>query len=134
MRRRICEREWFPNGQPGRHLEHAKRQIQHHEAKMTTTKDRQEDASTLTQNDLRVGRTYRAKRPAASGNFFEPLINDRTITWIGGGKVQYDGPAVAIGRRRPIVDADAFIKWADRDVTDELPEGEYAPWPQVGKK
>ena len=74
------------------------------------------------------GRTYRAKKPANSGG----LVNDRTIIFIGHfGSIQYDGPAVGHGRHYPTVEPEAFRKWADRDVTDELPEGEYAKWPIV---
>ncbi|MFY4008119.1 MULTISPECIES: hypothetical protein [Achromobacter] len=75
--------------------------------------------------DVKVGRTYRAKRPAESGG----LVNDRTVQWIGSvGQVQYDGPAVRRGSRYPIVSRAAFEAWADRDVTDELPTGEYQDW------
>lgn len=74
--------------------------------------------------ELSVGRTYRAKKPGRIGG----LINDRTIKWIGSEEVQYDGPAVGFGRHYPKVSIEAFLKWADRDVTDELPAGEYASW------
>ncbi len=75
---------------------------------------------------LVVGRTYRAKKPACA----QGLVNDRTIKWMSSyGDVQYDGPAVAHGRHYPKVTKDAFLKWADRDVTDELPPQEYATWP-----
>jgi hypothetical protein len=74
--------------------------------------------------ELSVGRTYRAKKPGRIGS----LINDRTIKWIGTEEVQYDGPAVGFGRHFPRVAIAAFLKWAERDVTDELPPGEYAPW------
>jgi hypothetical protein len=79
--------------------------------------------------ELKVGRTYRAKKPAAAGTIFSPVANDRTIKWLGQFELQYDGPAVANGRHYPRVSLEAFRKWAARDVTDELPEGEYAPWP-----
>jgi len=81
---------------------------------------------------LVVGRTYRAKRPApcqAPGFFRQQIVNDRTIIFIGLDTVQYDGPAVADGRHYPKVTIEAFRKWAARDVTDELPAGEYAKWP-----
>lgn len=74
---------------------------------------------------LVAGHTYRAKRPANARGFF----NDRTIVYIGLYAVQYDGPAVAIGRHLPKVTYEQFRAWADRDVTDELPPGEYAVWP-----
>ena len=81
--------------------------------------------------ELKVGRTYRAKRPRANGWLFNPLVNDRTIMWIGLLEVQYDGPSVAFGRNYPRVTIEAFRKWADRDVTDELPPRDWAPWPPV---
>lgn len=78
--------------------------------------------------ELKVGRTYRAKKPAPIAGY-PALVNDRTIIWIGLTEVQYDGPAVGLGRRYPKVPKEKFIAWADRDVTDELPPGEYAVWP-----
>lgn len=78
--------------------------------------------------ELKIGRTYRAKKPAKAGDWRGPLINDRTIKWIGFEEVQYDGPSVKIGARYPKVSMEKFLSWADRDVTDELPEGEYAKW------
>lgn len=80
--------------------------------------------------DLTVGRTYRAKRPRNAGG----MINDRTVVWVGRGSVQYDGPSIRIGRRCPVVPVEVFLAWADRDVTDELPKGEYAAWPNGGVK
>lgn len=75
--------------------------------------------------ELKVGRTYRAKKPRESHG----LVNDRTVLYIGANYVQYDGPAVAHGRHYPKVLTSDFLKWADRDVTDELSKNEYAPWP-----
>lgn len=75
--------------------------------------------------ELKVARTYRAKKPRESRGF----VNDRTVIYIGTNFVQYDGPAVGVGRRYSKVSTSDFLKWADRDVTDELPDGEYAPWP-----
>lgn len=79
--------------------------------------------------ELTAGRTYRAKRPKPVG-FLDPLFDDRTILWIGLDEVQYDGPSVKFGRKFPKVSKAAFLRWADRDVTDELPAGEYASWPK----
>lgn len=79
--------------------------------------------------ELKVGRTYRAKRPAAAGDYLSPLVNDRTIIWLGMAEVQYDGPSVGFGRHYPRVSIEKFRAWVARDVTDELPEGNYAPWP-----
>lgn len=74
--------------------------------------------------ELKVGRTYRAKRPANCRGYF----NDRTVLYIDIYDVQYDGPAVAIGRHYPRVTKEKFLSWADQDVTDKLPEGEYEVW------
>lgn len=75
--------------------------------------------------------TYEAKRPARTGLISDPLINDRMIVWIShdGGTVQYDGPAVKIGRRLPKVSAEAFRAWAARDVTELMPLNEWRRWP-----
>ena len=78
--------------------------------------------------ELKIGRTYRAKKPAKAGDWRNPSINDRTIKWIGFEEIQYDGPSVKAGARYPKVSIEKFLSWADRDVTDELPEGEYAQW------
>lgn len=78
--------------------------------------------------ELRVGRTYRAKKPAKAGDWRDPMVNDRTIKWIGCEEVQYDGPSVAFGRHYPRVSIEKFLKWAERDVTDQLPEGDYEKW------
>lgn len=82
---------------------------------------------------LAVGRTYRAKKPAPAGPLFDQHVNDRTVIYVGMYDVQYDGPSVAFGRKYPKVSREAFLKWADRDVTDELPAGEYARWPLPAK-
>ncbi|MFG1599488.1 hypothetical protein [Klebsiella quasipneumoniae] len=79
--------------------------------------------------EIKVGRTYRAKRPRAAGTVIEPLVNDRTVTWCSEKSVQYDSPSVSFGRHYPMVSIEKFRSWASHDVTDELPQGEYAPWP-----
>lgn len=79
-------------------------------------------------SDIKVGRTYRAKKPRAAGWWFGPLVNDRTVIFTNGRIVQYDGPSVATGRTYPSISVEAFIAWADHDVTDELPPGEYVSW------
>lgn len=88
----------------------------------------------MTALELKVGRTYRAKKPAPSDASRAALVNDRTVIWVGEFDVQYDGPAVAIGRKLPRVSKEAFLKWADRDVTDELPEDSYALWPPTRRR
>lgn len=76
--------------------------------------------------NVKVRRTYRAKTPGYAKGF----VNDRTVLWIDRENrlLQYDGPAVAIGRIRPIISLDAFMEWAKHDVTDQLPAGEYQQW------
>lgn len=74
--------------------------------------------------ELKVGNTYRAKKPAQNGMY----VNDRIIRWIGAYELQYDGPAVANGRHYPQVTKEVFLKWAARDVSTELPSGEWAQW------
>lgn len=81
----------------------------------------------LEPKELVVGHTYEAKRPARIG-VFDALVNDRQIRWIGGGEVQYDSPTVKDGRKYPRVKLDAFLKWAGRDVTSEMPKGEWRRW------
>jgi hypothetical protein len=70
------------------------------------------DKPKLTRADLVVGATYRAKRPRQVGTVFNGGLNDRTILWIGLAEVQYDGPAVANGRKYPRVMISDFLKWA----------------------
>lgn len=77
---------------------------------------------------LTAGRIYRGKKPKGCG--FPPLCDDRQIKWIGTmGQVQYDSPSVKNGRKYPTVDHEKFLAWVDRDVTEELPEGEWANFP-----
>lgn len=84
---------------------------------------------TIQRHELRAGRTYRGKKPRPVSRGFDRLVNDRSIIWVGASEVQYDGPAVKRGSRYPRVDIAEFLAWADRDVTDELPAGQYAEWP-----
>lgn len=77
-----------------------------------------------------LNRTYRAKRPSNADGF----VNDRVVRWIGDTEIQYDGPAVGFGAKYPRITKAAFAKWADRDVTDELPGGEWAPWNDENRK
>lgn len=55
---------------------------------------------------LAQGSTYSARTGSRSP--------ERTVLWISpdGRRVQYDGPAVRIGRNYPVVSAEAFAKWA----------------------
>lgn len=74
---------------------------------------------------LIVGHAYEAKRPARVGNIFDPLWNDRQIVWTNGEYVQYDSPSVANGRRLPKVTHEQFRRWAARDITAQMPKGEW---------
>ena len=80
-----------------------------------------------------VGHVYRAKKPAAVGMWVEPLVNDRVVLWLGTYELQYDGPSVKRGGVYPRLSIEKFRKWAERDVTDELPKGEWAQWSSVKK-
>lgn len=64
----------------------------------------------LTKKDLKIGRTYRAKRYRQlwMGN------NDRHIVWMSKDRtrVQYNSDTVKIGRRYPIIDIEKFLRWA----------------------
>lgn len=73
--------------------------------------------------ELKVGNVYEAKRKSTSG-LFSRLLNDREILWISadGNRVQYDSPTVKMGQKQPMVDREAFLKWAKRDVTSEMPD------------
>lgn len=77
---------------------------------------------------LKVGRCYRAKKPRQTTGF-PGFVNDRQITWIGSCSVQYDSPSVSNGSHYPTVSKDDFLAWAARDITDELPKGEWQTWP-----
>ena len=78
--------------------------------------------------ELIVGHVYEAKRPKSVG-VFEPLMNDRQIKWIYFDQVQYDSPSVAFGRKYPTVSKEAFLKWAGRDITQEMPPGKWRSKP-----
>ena len=79
--------------------------------------------------EIKVGHTYRAKRPRPAGTIISPLVNDRTLIGCSATSFQYDSPSVSFGRHYPRVSIEKFRVWASHDVTDELPQGEYAPWP-----
>lgn len=72
----------------------------------------------LTDEDLQVGKTYRARKPRKAGTFGN-VYNDRTIIWRDKTLVQYDGPAVPDGRHYPKISIEAFLAWADREVQEE---------------
>ena len=73
----------------------------------------------LKPDDIKTGKTYRAKRPKRLA--FTNAHNDRTVLWMSSvgsisTKVQYNSPAVHIGRRYPIVPMEKFLKWASHEV------------------
>lgn len=76
----------------------------------------------MTHWDLLINRTYEAKRPATT---VFGLLNDRQIVWIGLTDVQYDSPTVRVGSKYPTIPIEKFLKWAGRDVTAEMPKGEW---------
>ena len=88
------------------------------------TTPRPHAALAATSIELIVGHVYEAKRPKSVG-LFEPLMNDRQIKWIGFAEVQYDSPTVGFGRSYPRISKEAFLKWAARDITKEMPPGEW---------
>jgi hypothetical protein len=76
---------------------------------------------------LLVDRVYRAKKPKSFG--IPPLCDDRKILHVIDDTVIYDAPSVKVGRRYPTTSREKFLAWADRDVTDELPEGQWGNYP-----
>lgn len=63
--------------------------------------------------ELQVGATYRARRPRKVVRLFaESEWNDRTIIWMDGTRVQYDGPAVKFGSKYPTTTIEKFLAWA----------------------
>jgi hypothetical protein len=80
----------------------------------------------MSEIELMVGRVYPAKKPSSIYLGLTPYYNDRQILWIGLTEVQYDSPAVKTGQRYKTVSKEAFLKWVGRDVTDEMPKGDWA--------
>lgn len=75
-------------------------------------------------------RTYRGKKPKNANGF----VDDRTIVFLSPTQVQYDSPAVPFGQKRPKVPRKKFEDWADHDVSDQLPAGEYQRWEDYEKR
>lgn len=75
----------------------------------------------MTELDIKVGHVYEAKKPKVAGIFY---ANDRHVLHIDPhfDEVQYDSPTVRNGRHYPRTRVEKFVKWAGRDVTDEMPE------------
>lgn len=83
----------------------------------------------MSEFELQRGRIYRAKKPRSVYHGADVYYNDRQILWIGLDEVQYDSPSVGIGSHYKKATKDAFLKWAGKDVTEEVPEGEWAKVP-----
>lgn len=79
----------------------------------------------FTVDDLKSGHVYEAKHPRKCGGLFDPLWNDRQIRWVDSKEVCYDSPTVKPGADYPIVPIEKFLKWAGRDITNEMPKGEW---------
>lgn len=86
----------------------------------------------LRPEDITVGRVYRAKRPRSHGR---GIVNDRTVVWVSEDRtrVQYDGPAVDIGKHFPTVDMAAFLTWAREEVIPDPATEPGAPPSEVGR-
>lgn len=82
----------------------------------------------LTENDIKIGKTYRAKKPREA--VFSNDKDDRTVLWIGRSYiydrsakrkrtclcVQYDSPFLSIGRHFPKTTMHAFLNWASHEI------------------
>ena len=82
------------------------------------------ESMTLLPQSLKTGHVYRGKNPRCSNGY----VNERQIIWMNEEQVQYNGPAVAIGRNYPIIPMSRFLQWASHDVTDLLPGTEWQTW------
>lgn len=71
--------------------------------------------------DIIRGRVYRAKRPVAASY---GLADDRRVTFATSLQVGYTAPS---GGAKTVSRED-FEKWAARDVTNEVPLGDWAPY------
>jgi len=70
----------------------------------------------LTGEDLKIGKTYRAKRPRKT---FGGDYDDRRLVYVGESTVQYDSVTAALGRRYPAVTKERFLNWACHEVPDD---------------
>lgn len=82
---------------------------------------------------IKVGRTYRAKTPLRVD--FD-LVNDRQVVWMDAAalNLRYDDPSVRSGKAYPCMSVVRFAAWAARDVTDELPAGEWQKYEAYKKE
>lgn len=76
--------------------------------------------------ELIQGHVYEAKRKRAVG-FLPAFWNDRQLLRVWDDSVQYDSPTVRRGSKYPTMSREKFLKWAGRDVTDEMPKRDWRP-------
>lgn len=90
-------------------------------------KDWNEKEGKMKIEDLKVGRVYRAKRPRVVHTLGGSYINDRQILSISPFEetIQYDSPKVGFGSKYPVISVEKFLKWAAKDITDDLPPDEW---------
>lgn len=70
---------------------------------------------------------YRAKKPRPTrGGYY----NDRMVLWVSteGKRVQYDSDSIARNGKYPTIDREKWDAWADLDVTDGYPDGDWEVW------
>ena len=89
----------------------------------------------LKPQDLAIGKTYRAKKPARTGGILYTFVNDRQIMWVSAdfAHVQYDSAALPNGRHYPRVTMEAFLKWASHEVQLER-QDEWMKWDDYEKE
>ena len=51
--------------------------------------------------------------------------NAKNIEVIWDYKIQYDSPALKFGKKYPSITLTKFLKWAGKEITDEMPKGEW---------
>ena len=78
----------------------------------------------MNKEDLKLNRVYCSKRPKKVG-VYQDLYDDRQVFYLSETLVQYDSPTVRNGRKYPFTTIEKFLKWADKDVTDECPDHEW---------
>lgn len=72
----------------------------------------------LTRKDLKIGKTYRGKKPRTIRDPNHPCVgsmNDRKILAIDGDFITFTGPALLDGHP-PKMKADAFLAWAGNQI------------------
>lgn len=77
----------------------------------------------LTEADIEIGKTYRAKRPLKQ---WDEIVNDRYVLYVSPRRdfVQYDSETVANGRHYPKVPMERFLKWAASEAPPVAEPGE----------